>query len=100
LCDIVILGSRFPCGRQVFPLAAMSSMGEIIEYPRRNLGKLYDGSSGIGTDQHFTGEQIWILTGDYIVDVLYKTTAQALFDVVAESCRLSVSVDTADHCGI
>ena len=77
------------------PSVPVSSMGELIEYARRNPGKLSYGSSGIGTDHHLTGEQIRILTGADIVHVPYKATAQALIDVVSGQLPLTYAITGA-----
>ena len=77
------------------PSVPVTSMGELIEYARRNPGKLSYGSSGIGTDHHLTGEQIRILTGAEIVHVPYKATAQALIDVVTGQLPLTYAITGA-----
>lgn len=77
------------------PSVPVNSMGELIEYARRNPGKLSYGSSGIGTDHHLTGEQIRILTGAEIVHVPYKATAQALIDVVTGQLPLTYAITGA-----
>jgi tripartite-type tricarboxylate transporter receptor subunit TctC len=77
------------------PSVPVNSMGELIEYARRNPGKLSYGSSGIGTDHHLTGEQIRILTGADIVHVPYKATAQALVDVVSGQLPLTYAITGA-----
>ena len=77
------------------PSVPVNSMGELIEYARRNPGKFSYGSSGIGTDHHLTGEQIRILTGAEIVHVPYKATAQALIDVVTGQLPLTYAITGA-----
>ncbi len=77
------------------PSVPVSNMGELIDYARRNPGKLSYGSSGIGTDHHMTGEQIRILTGADIVHVPYKATAQALIDVVTGQLPLTFAITGA-----
>jgi len=77
------------------PSVPVSSMSELIEYAKRNPGKLSFGSSGIGTDHHLTGEQIRILTGADIVHIPYKATAQALLDVVTGQLPLTFAITAA-----
>ncbi|MFM9967660.1 MAG: Bug family tripartite tricarboxylate transporter substrate binding protein [Burkholderiales bacterium] len=77
------------------PSVPVSSMGELIEYAKRNPNKLSFGSSGIGTDHHMTGEQIRILTGAEIVHIPYKATAQALIDVVTGQLPLTFAITAA-----
>lgn len=52
--------------------AAVHSLKELIEYARRNPGKISYGTSGTGTTHHFSLELIKQLTGADIVHIPYK----------------------------
>jgi tripartite-type tricarboxylate transporter receptor subunit TctC len=73
----------------------VNTMSELIEYGKKNPGKLAYGTSGIGTDHHLAGEQINILTGAGLVHVPYKATSQALLDVVSGQIPLTFAITGA-----
>ena len=58
----IVVSSAFP----------VNTLAELIDYARRNPGKLSYGSTGIGTGHHLNLEQIMQLTGVNIVHVPYK----------------------------
>ena len=55
---------------------------ELIEYAKRNPGKLTNGSSGNGTTGHLGAELFKAMTGTEIVHVPYKGSAQAINDLM------------------
>jgi tripartite-type tricarboxylate transporter receptor subunit TctC len=65
------------------PSFPANSFAEMIDYAKRNPGKVAYGTSGMGTAYHFSGEQIRILTGAQIVHVPYKGSGPAIADAVA-----------------
>jgi tripartite-type tricarboxylate transporter receptor subunit TctC len=71
------------------PSVAAASLRELIDYAKRNPGKLSYGSSGIGSAHHLSGEQLKMLTGVDMVHVPYKGTQQALLDTVAGQLPLT-----------
>jgi tripartite-type tricarboxylate transporter receptor subunit TctC len=58
----IVVSSAFP----------VNSLAELIDYAKRNPGKLSYGSTGIGTGHHLNLEQIMQQTGVNIVHVPYK----------------------------
>ena len=56
---------------------------ELIEYAKRNPGKLTNGSSGNGTTGHLGAELFKSMTGIEMVHVPYKGSAQAINDLIA-----------------
>src|SRR5437660_1993322 len=55
---------------------------ELIDYAKKNPGKLSNGSSGNGTTGHLGGELFKSMTGVDIVHVPYKGSAQAINDLI------------------
>jgi tripartite-type tricarboxylate transporter receptor subunit TctC len=55
---------------------------ELIEYAKKNPGKLTNGSSGNGTTGHLGGELFKSMSGVEIVHVPYKGSAQAINDLI------------------
>jgi tripartite-type tricarboxylate transporter receptor subunit TctC len=58
------------------------TVAELIDYAKRNPGKLANGSAGNGTTGHLGGELFKAMTGVEIVHVPYKGSAQAINDLI------------------
>ena len=58
------------------------SVAELIDYAKKNPGKLTNGSSGNGTTGHLGAELFKSMTGTEIVHVPYKGSAQAINDLM------------------
>ncbi|OGA78549.1 MAG: hypothetical protein A3G27_16970 [Betaproteobacteria bacterium RIFCSPLOWO2_12_FULL_66_14] len=77
----------------------VDSMKELIEYAKRNPGKIAYGTSGIGSEHHLSGEQIKQITGIDLLHVPYKASSAALLDVVSGqlTSTFSIYAVTAPH---
>src|SRR5256885_7602993 len=58
------------------------TVAELIDYAKKNPGKLTNGSSGNGTTGHLGGELFKSMAGVEIVHVPYKGSAQAINDLI------------------
>jgi len=65
-----------------------NTLAEVIDYARRNPGKVSFGSSGIGTTHHLSGGIIAQLSGAKMVHVPYKGGSQGVIDTVAGRVQL------------
>jgi tripartite-type tricarboxylate transporter receptor subunit TctC len=65
------------------PAAPFASFKEMIDYAKRNPGKLSFGTSGIGTTHHLAAELIKQITGVDMVHVPYKSGGQLLTGVIS-----------------
>jgi tripartite-type tricarboxylate transporter receptor subunit TctC len=74
------------------PASPARSLGELIDYARRNPGKISYGTSGVGTGQHLAAETIKLLTGTDMVHVPYKSGAQVTTDLVGGQIPVSFGV--------
>ena len=61
----------------------VNSVQELIDYAKKNPGKLTTGSSGNGTTGHLGAELFKAMTGTAIVHVPYKGSPQAINDLMA-----------------
>src|SRR2546427_10151254 len=74
---------------QVFNMLAVNNalpartVAGLVDYGRKDPGKLSNGSSGNGTTGHLGGELVQAVTGTQMVHVPYKGSAQAINDLVA-----------------
>jgi tripartite-type tricarboxylate transporter receptor subunit TctC len=59
------------------------SVRELIDYAKKNPGKLNDASSGNGTIFHLTSEFFKAQSGSYIVHIPYRGTAIAIADLIS-----------------
>ena len=70
----------------------VKSVGELIDYAKKNPGKISFGSSGVGSAAHLSTELIMQVTGTKMVHVPYKGTAPALNDLMAGNLQLLLDV--------
>ena len=65
---------------------------ELIDYAKRNPGKLSYGTSGIGTTHHLSGESIRLLAGIDWVHVPYKGGPPVVTDLIGGQIQVGFSV--------
>jgi len=73
------------------------TVAELIDYAKKNPGKLSNGSSGNGTTGHLGGELFKAMTGTEMVHVPYKGSAQAINDLI--SGNIEVMFDNVPSIG-
>src|SRR5260370_10733701 len=73
----------------VHPSLPVHHVSELIEYARKNPGKLAYGSAGIGTMHHIMGELIKQKTGTDVVHVPYRGGAPLMQDLIAGNVKVS-----------
>jgi len=73
------------------PSVPANNVRELVEFARRNPGKLSYASSGIGSVFHLTGEMFKQAAGIDILHVPYKGTQQALTDTMSGQNSLTLS---------
>ncbi len=71
--------------------AGPSSLNELIDAAKQDPGKLTFGTNGIGSAYHFAEEQIQLLTGARLLHVPYKSSPQAMTDMVGGRIRIAFS---------
>jgi tripartite-type tricarboxylate transporter receptor subunit TctC len=74
------------------PSLPADSIKDLIEYAKRNPGKLSFGTSGMGTTHHLSGESIRLLTGIDWVHVPYKGGPPVLADMVGGQIQIGFTV--------
>src|SRR5204863_5644543 len=70
------------------PKAPFTNVRELIDYAKRNPGKLSNASSSNGSPGHVSGELFKYMTGTDIVHVPYKGGAAAIADLIAGNVEL------------
>lgn len=72
----------------VSPELPIHSVKELIDYAKKNPGKLSNASSSNGSPGHVSGELFKYLTGTDIVHIPYKGGAAAIADLIAGNVEL------------
>ncbi len=67
----------------VSPVLGIDTVRELIEYARKNPGKLNYSTSGIGSVAHLTGEMFAAMAGVKLTHVPYKGTQQSIPDLMS-----------------
>ena len=70
--------------------APFKTVKDIVDYAKKNPGKLNWGYPGAGTTQHLTGELFKQVANVDIQGVMYKGSAQAVQDLLGDQIPLSV----------
>jgi tripartite-type tricarboxylate transporter receptor subunit TctC len=87
LAPIVLLGSS-PLIMLGSPKLPVANLKEMLEYARKNPGKLNAGTVGPGSQAHIVLEQINKLAGASIVHVPYRQTTRALPDLISGDLQI------------
>jgi tripartite-type tricarboxylate transporter receptor subunit TctC len=74
------------------PSLPVNSVSELIDYAKRNPGKLSYGTSGIGTSHHLAGEEIKLITGIDWVHVPYKGGPPVITDLISGQIQVGFTI--------
>ncbi len=74
------------------PSVPASNMRELIDYAKKNPGRLSYATNGLGSAPHFAFEQIRMLTGAEMVHVPYKALQQAMLDASSGQIPLTFAL--------
>lgn len=88
LFEPVCLYGVFPSVLVVNPGVPITSLAELIDYARKNPGKVNFGSGGVGTGPHLQGEFFKTAAKIDIQHVPYRGAAAALQDVIAGNIQI------------
>ena len=76
----------------VNPMLPVNSVAELIDYAKKNPGKVTFASAGNGTTSHLSGELFKSMTGVNIVHVPYKGGAPAITDLIGGQVNMMIEV--------
>jgi tripartite-type tricarboxylate transporter receptor subunit TctC len=68
----------------------VSSIKELLDYAKRNPGRLSYGTPGSGSSMHFAGESLKALAGIFIVHIPYRGAAPAVSDLLGGQVELGI----------
>ena len=88
--DLVLVGQFLSTYNMLAVTTSLpvKSVRELIDYARKNPGKLLNASGGNGTTGHLGGELFKIMTGTQIVHVPYKGSPQGISDLIGGQVQL------------
>jgi tripartite-type tricarboxylate transporter receptor subunit TctC len=72
----------------VSPKLPVTSVVELIDYAKKNPGKLFNASSSNGSPGHVSGELFKVMTGTEITHVPYKGGAAAIGDLISGNVQI------------
>jgi tripartite-type tricarboxylate transporter receptor subunit TctC len=72
----------------VHPSLPAATLPELVDYAKRNPGKITFGSSGYGTQPHMLGEMFKLAAGIDIVHVPYRGAGQSVSDLLAGQTQM------------
>jgi tripartite-type tricarboxylate transporter receptor subunit TctC len=85
------------CGHVILSSVGPKTIGEVVDYAKKNPGKLVFGSSGNGTTPHLRFEAFRAKAGVDILHVPYRGGADSLTDLLAGNIHLMNEPVTLPH---
>jgi len=85
------------CGFVIHPSVGVKNFKEMIDYAKKNPGKLAYGSAGLGTSSHLRLETLKIKAGIDILHVPYRGNADALNDILANNVQMMNEINVLPH---
>ncbi|MGE0698492.1 MAG: Bug family tripartite tricarboxylate transporter substrate binding protein [Hyphomicrobiaceae bacterium] len=84
-------------GFTIHPSVGAKTFAEMVDYAKKNPGKLNFGSSGAGTQPHLRYEMLRYKTGVDIAHIPYRGGADSLQDLLAGNIQLMNEASTLPH---
>lgn len=85
------------CGFVTHPSTGIKTVKELIDYAKKNPGKLIYGSAGLGTSTHLRIETLKFRAGIDILHVPYRGSADALNDLLPGTVQMMNEINVLPH---
>ncbi len=85
------------CGFVLRPDIGPSNIKEVVDYAKKNPGKLAYGSSGLGTSAQLRVEMFKLRAGVDILHVPYRGSADAMNDLLAGNVQMMNEINVLPH---
>ena len=85
------------CGFVIHPSVGVKTFSEMLDYAKKNPGKLNYGSAGLATGTHMRLEMLKYRTGVNIVHVPYRGSADALNDLLPGNIQMMNEINPLPH---
>ena len=89
LAPVTIIGDT-PLAIVVHPSVPAKSIRELLDYAKKNPGKLSYATPGSGSSMHFAGESLKQLGGLFIVHIPYRGAAPAVSDLLGGQVPMGI----------
>ena len=90
LAPVTVIGET-PLAIVLHPSVPVKSMKELIDYAKKNPGKLSYGTPGLGSTMQFAGESLKALGGIFIVHIPYRGAAPAVQDLLGGQVEMGIA---------
>ncbi len=97
--DLVPVGriGDLVCGFVIHPSVGPKTFAEMVDYAKKNPGKLNFGSAGLATGTHMRVEMLKYKTGIDITHVPYRGSADALNDLLPGNIQMMNEINVLPH---
>ena len=85
------------CGFVIHPSVGPKTFAEMVDYAKKNPGKLNYGSAGLATGTHMRLEMLKYKTGIDITHVPYRGSADALNDLLPGNIQMMNEINVLPH---
>ena len=85
------------CGFTINPATGIKTLAELVDYAKKNPGKLAYGSAGLGTSTHLRIEMLKFRAGIDILHVPYRGSADALNDLLPNTVQMMNEINVIPH---
>jgi tripartite-type tricarboxylate transporter receptor subunit TctC len=85
------------CGFVIHPMTGVKTFQEMVDYAKKNPGKLNFGSAGLGSSAHMRVEMLKYKVGIDIVHVPYRGSADALNDLLPGNVQMMNEINVLPH---
>ena len=85
------------CGFVIHPSVGVKTFAEMLDYAKKNPGKLNYGSAGLGTGAHLRIEMLKYKTGVDIAHIPYRGSADALNDLLPGNVQMMNEINVLPH---
>ena len=85
------------CGFVIHPMTGVKTFKDMVEYAKKNPGKLNYGSAGLGSSAHMRIEMLKYKAGIDIVHVPYRGSADALNDLLPGNVQMMNEINVLPH---
>ncbi|MBS0243605.1 MAG: tripartite tricarboxylate transporter substrate binding protein, partial [Proteobacteria bacterium] len=85
------------CGFTIHPSVGVKTFKEMIDYAKKNPGKLVYGSAGLGTSTQLRIEMLKFKAGVDILHVPYRGSADALNDLLPGNIQMMNEINVIQH---
>jgi tripartite-type tricarboxylate transporter receptor subunit TctC len=85
------------CGFVIHPMVGVKTFKDMVDYAKKNPGKLNYGSAGLGSSAHMRIETLKVKAGIDIVHVPYRGSADALNDLLPGNVQMMNEINVLPH---